>query len=199
MDRTYRQAGKPADLTPLEQGRLRTEQTENRAEQAKSRVEAAETRTEQAEERIESAKSRTEQAETRTGQAETRAEHAETRAEQAETRAEHAETRAEQAETTLNQQARQNTNRSKEVPYTQYPADGTVGLRNPIDLLTARQREVLRLIAQGRNTKQIAGQLQLSPKTVEYHRLKLMAVLNVHDIPGLVRLALRVGFISPEG
>lgn len=71
-------------------------------------------------------------------------------------------------------------------------------LKSPLEQLTDRQREILQLIAEGQNTKQIADRLQLSPKTVEYHRTKLMSVLNVHDVPGLVRFALRVGLIHPE-
>jgi DNA-binding NarL/FixJ family response regulator len=54
------------------------------------------------------------------------------------------------------------------------------------------------LIAEGQNTKQIGGILKVSPKTVEYHRMKLMAGLNLHDIPGLVRFALRDGLIPEE-
>jgi DNA-binding CsgD family transcriptional regulator len=54
------------------------------------------------------------------------------------------------------------------------------------------------LIAEGQNTKRIAEILKVSPKTIEYHRLKLMAGLNVHDVPGLVRFALRVGLIPQE-
>jgi len=72
------------------------------------------------------------------------------------------------------------------------------GLKYPLEQLTARQREILQLIAEGQNTKGIAEILKVSPKTVEYHRLKLMSVLNVHDIPGLVRFALREGLISKE-
>ncbi len=68
----------------------------------------------------------------------------------------------------------------------------------PLEQLTSRQREILQLIAEGQNTKGIAEILKVSPKTVEYHRLKLMSVLNVHDIPGLVRFALREGLIPKE-
>ena len=64
--------------------------------------------------------------------------------------------------------------------------------------MTSRQREILQLIAEGQNTKGIAEILKVSPKTVEYHRMKLMDCLNVHDIPGLVRFALRVGLIPQE-
>ena len=53
-------------------------------------------------------------------------------------------------------------------------------------------------MAEGQNTKAIAELLKVSPKTVEYHRMKLMNALNVHDVPGLVRFALRVGLIPLE-
>jgi DNA-binding NarL/FixJ family response regulator len=77
-------------------------------------------------------------------------------------------------------------------------ADGLANLKSPLEQLTDRQREILQLIAEGQNTKQIADRLQISPKTVEYHRTKLMSALNVYDVPGLVRFALRVGLIQPE-
>lgn len=54
-------------------------------------------------------------------------------------------------------------------------------------------------VAKGENTKQIAGILTISPKTVEYHRLKMMTGLDLHDIAGLVRFALRVGLIPADG
>lgn len=76
--------------------------------------------------------------------------------------------------------------------------DGIADRRLPMDLLTSRQREILQLIAEGRNTKAIASLLHLSPKTVEYHRVRLMNVLNVHDVPGLVRFALRTGWVTSE-
>ena len=76
--------------------------------------------------------------------------------------------------------------------------DGIADRKGPLEQLTGRQREILQLIAEGQNTKQIAVLLKVSPKTVEYHRMKLMDCLNVHDIPRLVRLALRVGLIPPE-
>jgi len=64
--------------------------------------------------------------------------------------------------------------------------------------LTARQREVLRLIAEGFTTKEIAQQLNLSAKTVDAHRTQLMRELNIHEIAGLVRYAIRIGLISAE-
>ena len=79
-----------------------------------------------------------------------------------------------------------------------FPAQTIAGPESPLEQLTGRQREILQLIAEGQNTKEIAEILKLSPKTVEYHRMKLMNRLNVHDIPGLVRFALRVGLIPEE-
>lgn len=72
------------------------------------------------------------------------------------------------------------------------------GETGPLEHLTARQREILQLIAEGKNTKRIADLLQISVKTVEAHRLQLMARLNIHDVPGLVRYAVRTGLVSPE-
>jgi DNA-binding NarL/FixJ family response regulator len=79
-----------------------------------------------------------------------------------------------------------------------FPLNGIANRKSPLEQLTGRQREILQLIAEGQNTKGIAEILKVSPKTVEYHRMKLMGCLNVHDIPGLVRFALRVGLIPQE-
>ncbi|MFO1487334.1 MAG: response regulator transcription factor [Verrucomicrobiota bacterium] len=76
------------------------------------------------------------------------------------------------------------------------PGLGIAGVRTPLDQLTDRQREILQLIAEGQNTKEIAETLKLSPKTVEYHRLKLMEIVKIHDVPGLVRFALRNGLVA---
>jgi DNA-binding NarL/FixJ family response regulator len=70
--------------------------------------------------------------------------------------------------------------------------------RNPVENLTERQRDILQLIAEGQTTKAIALTLKLSPKTVEYHRMQLMQRLNIFDIPGLVRFAVRTGLVSQE-
>jgi len=64
--------------------------------------------------------------------------------------------------------------------------------------LTARQREILQLIAEGKTTKEIALALTLSAKTVEMHRAQLMERLDIHDVAGLVRYALRTGIISGD-
>jgi DNA-binding NarL/FixJ family response regulator len=67
----------------------------------------------------------------------------------------------------------------------------------PIDRLTPRQREVLRLIAEGLSTKEIAFKLSLSVKTVETHRAQLMERLEIRDVAGLVRFAVRSGLVDP--
>lgn len=169
---------------------------------SKTRLEQAEARAEQAEARTEQAKTRTELAETRTEQAETRTEQAKTRTEQAEIRTEQAETRTEQAETALQREVQKDVHLNQETSprlLKNISRDGVADQKSPLEQLTSRQREILQLIAEGQNTKQIAELLKVSPKTVEYHRMKLMAGLNLHDVPGLVRYAMRVGLIAPEG
>ena len=76
---------------------------------------------------------------------------------------------------------------------------GSPGEADPLAPLTPRQREILQLIAEGKANKDIAGELGLSVKTVEAHRAQLMDRLGIHDVPGLVRLALRVGLVKPDG
>jgi DNA-binding NarL/FixJ family response regulator len=70
--------------------------------------------------------------------------------------------------------------------------------RELLATLSPRQREVLRLIAEGRTTKQIAQQLEISVKTVETHRAQLMERLDIHDVASLVRYAIIVGLIQVE-
>jgi DNA-binding CsgD family transcriptional regulator len=70
--------------------------------------------------------------------------------------------------------------------------------RSPLEHLTERQRDILQLIAEGHTTRAIALILKLSPKTVEYHRMQLMKRLNIFDIRGLVRFAVRTGLVSQE-
>jgi DNA-binding NarL/FixJ family response regulator len=72
------------------------------------------------------------------------------------------------------------------------------GAISPLEQLTSRQREILQSIAEGKNVKEIAADLDISIKTVESHRLQLMDRLNIHDIPGLVRYAIRNGLVSAE-
>jgi len=69
---------------------------------------------------------------------------------------------------------------------------------DPLEGLPRRQREILQLIAEGRSTKEIAGLFEVSVKTIETHRARLMERLDIHDVPGLVRFAIRVGLVSSE-
>jgi DNA-binding NarL/FixJ family response regulator len=68
----------------------------------------------------------------------------------------------------------------------------------PLDRLSPRQREILQLIAEGNTTKRIAQTLNISVKTVETHRSQLMEQLDIHDVAGLVRYAIRCGLVTPE-
>jgi DNA-binding NarL/FixJ family response regulator len=70
--------------------------------------------------------------------------------------------------------------------------------RASIERLTPRQREILQLIAERHSTKDIAAVLKISTKTVETHRAQLMERLGIHDVPGLVRFAIRAGLASLE-
>jgi DNA-binding NarL/FixJ family response regulator len=73
-----------------------------------------------------------------------------------------------------------------------------VGAGAAEDPLTPRQREVLKRIAEGRSTKEIAFELELSVKTVETHRAQIMERLGIRDVAGLVRYAMRAGLVPPE-
>lgn len=72
------------------------------------------------------------------------------------------------------------------------------GENSSLELLSPRQREVLQLIAEGNSTKEMARKLHVSVKTIETHRMQLMERLNIHDIAGLVRYAIRVGLVKPD-
>jgi len=67
----------------------------------------------------------------------------------------------------------------------------------PRELLTAREREVLQLIGEGKTTKAIAGVIGISFKTAESHRSRIMKKLDIHEIAGLVRYAIRRGLLRP--
>jgi DNA-binding NarL/FixJ family response regulator len=75
--------------------------------------------------------------------------------------------------------------------------DKSQTIRIPEDF-TPRQRAVLAGIAQGGNTKTIAMNLSLSPKTVEYHRAKIMIKSGLHDTASLTKLALRIGLVEND-
>lgn len=69
--------------------------------------------------------------------------------------------------------------------------------RDPYEQLTDRERDVLKLIAEGYTTQQIAEMLVISPKTVERHKTSLMAKIDIHNRYDLLKYALRKGIISP--
>jgi DNA-binding NarL/FixJ family response regulator len=68
--------------------------------------------------------------------------------------------------------------------------------QSSIEALTARQREILQSIAEGKSTKEIAFVLGVSVKTVETHRADLMERLGIRDVAGLVVYAIRNGLID---
>jgi DNA-binding NarL/FixJ family response regulator len=65
-----------------------------------------------------------------------------------------------------------------------------------VELLTAREREILTLVAESHSTKEIAQKLKISVKTVDNHRTNLMRKLNLHDVASLTRYALEIGLID---
>ena len=73
-----------------------------------------------------------------------------------------------------------------------------LGSEAELAVLTPRQKEVLQLVAEGYSTREIASLLDLSIKTVEAHRANLMDRLDIRDVPGLVRLAIRARLVSPH-
>jgi DNA-binding NarL/FixJ family response regulator len=78
--------------------------------------------------------------------------------------------------------------------YAQLTTDGDILV---YQRLTPRLRQVLRMIAEGKSTKEMASELYLSSKTVEYHRYRIMKQLGMTSIAALVRFAIRVGAIVP--
>lgn len=76
--------------------------------------------------------------------------------------------------------------------------ESALSVRSPLEKLSPRQLEVLRLVSEGHTTRQIALHLKLSVKTVETHRGEVMKRLGLHDVVSLVRYAIRVGLV-PTG
>lgn len=76
--------------------------------------------------------------------------------------------------------------------------DNSSKARSPLERLTPRQREILQMVAEGNTTRMIAETLSVSVKTVETHRAQLMDRLEIRDIPGLVRYAIRTGLIQSD-
>lgn len=63
--------------------------------------------------------------------------------------------------------------------------------------LSPRERQVVQLVAEGKSTKEIAQVLQISAKTAEFHRGRVMKKLAIHETAGLVRYAIRTGLVAP--
>ncbi len=80
----------------------------------------------------------------------------------------------------------------RQIVETRQRAGAAVGAKG----LTQRQAEILRLVASGRTTKEIARSLGISPKTVEFHRARLMERLGVHEVTALTRFAIQAGLVS---
>jgi DNA-binding NarL/FixJ family response regulator len=71
-------------------------------------------------------------------------------------------------------------------------------LKHSLSVLTPRQREVLQLIAEGRGTKEVATVLNVSVKTVEFHKGRLMEQLDLHSTPALIKFAIAEGLVNAE-
>lgn len=76
--------------------------------------------------------------------------------------------------------------------------DKSVSPQSPLERLTARQREILQLVAEGYTTRQIADMLSVSVKTVETHRSAVMERAGLTSVQGLVRFAIRMGLITAD-
>jgi DNA-binding NarL/FixJ family response regulator len=75
------------------------------------------------------------------------------------------------------------------------PSEGPV-CKRPVTALTPRQREVLQLIAEGKGTRSIASILNVSIKTVEFHRVRIMEELDLHSVAELTKYAVSEGLVS---
>jgi DNA-binding NarL/FixJ family response regulator len=76
--------------------------------------------------------------------------------------------------------------------------DAYVNRREPVaDPLSPRERQVLQLVAEGKTTKEVAVVLDISVKTADSHRTRLMKKLDIHETAGLVRYAIRRGMVEP--
>jgi DNA-binding NarL/FixJ family response regulator len=75
---------------------------------------------------------------------------------------------------------------------------GGAELKSSLANLTSRQREVLQLVAEGKSTKEMATLLNVSMKTVEFHKARLMEQLDLHSTPALIKFAITEGLASAE-
>jgi two-component system, NarL family, nitrate/nitrite response regulator NarL len=73
------------------------------------------------------------------------------------------------------------------------------GKKEPFSQLTAREREVLVLIAEGKSNKEIASALNVGVRTIETHRERIMRRLNIHSVAGLTKFAIANGMVTLEG
>lgn len=69
----------------------------------------------------------------------------------------------------------------------------------PLDALSPREKEILQLIAEAHTSARIAEMLFISEKTVEKHRASLMKKLNIHNLAGLIRFAVKIGLVDRDG
>jgi DNA-binding NarL/FixJ family response regulator len=83
-------------------------------------------------------------------------------------------------------------------PFATSLAEKSQAVASPLMTLSARERTVLQLVAEGCSSKEIASRLGISAKTVEHHRMALMQKLDVHDIASLTRLAVREGLVNND-
>lgn len=69
---------------------------------------------------------------------------------------------------------------------------------NILETLSSREQEILRLVAEGKTSREIAERLSISPKTVDTYRSRLMRKIGVENLAALVKFAIRNGLISLE-
>ena len=79
-----------------------------------------------------------------------------------------------------------------------YLAQGTSRTQSRYDSLTLREKEALRLVAEGKTTRQMADMLHLSVKTIEKHRASVMRKLGLQNLSELIRYAIREGFLDVD-
>ncbi len=70
--------------------------------------------------------------------------------------------------------------------------------RNPLEILTSRERQILQLVAEGKSSEQAAKSLFLSRKTVDTYRCRMMQKLDIHDLHGLIKFAIHHGLTPPD-
>jgi DNA-binding NarL/FixJ family response regulator len=87
---------------------------------------------------------------------------------------------------------------AEELKRLRHGEDGSAQASDPIGRLTPRQREVLQLVAEGRSAKEVANVLNISPRTAEFHKYRLMEQLHVTTNAELVQFAMRHGLVTPQ-